>query len=135
MDTDLIAAGVVVVILVTDVFFTAYLLRVERESAQVELDRLEKLHAGERERLAKRVEYLEFQLAASVARALKLPPPAPPVPEAPPLKPLPEVMQKFLDAIDDEESRQEFESDFRARLEYPNADPAGIVAAALNAGA
>lgn len=135
MDTDLIAAGVVVVILVTDALFTAYLLRVERDSARLELDRLEALHAGERERLAKRVEYLEFQLAASVARALKLPMPAAPVVEPPPLRPLPDVMQKFLDAIEDDEARQEFESDFRARLEYPNADPAGIVAAALNASA
>lgn len=135
MTPDLIAAGVVVIVLVTDALFTAYLLKVERQSAQVELERLEKLHAGERERLAKRVEYLEFQLGASVARTLKLPMPVPPVVEPPPLRPLPDVMQKFLDAIEDDEARQEFESDFRARLEYPNADPAGIVAAALTASA
>lgn len=111
---------------------TLYAWRLEEMRHDRELQRLDVTYAGERERLAARVTYLEFQLANHVAHVLKLPPPAPPVGNGPKPEPLPEVMQKFLDAIEDEEARGEFEGDFRARLAL-GADPHTVVAEAMSA--
>lgn len=107
-------------------------LREEQGRHEKEIERLRDAYAGERTRLAERVQYLEFQLANHVAHVLKLPPPAPPVGNGPKPEPLPEVMQKFLDAIEDEEARGEFEGDFRARLAL-GADAHRVVAEAMSA--
>jgi hypothetical protein len=129
-NVTLVAIATILGVLLIDVVFCLYLIRVERANAEADVARLERLHAGERERLVKRVEYLEFQLANHVAHVLKLPPPAPPMAPNPP-DPLPEVMQSFLAAIEDEESRGEFETDFRARLAL-GLDPHAIVAEAMS---
>lgn len=132
-DTVVLAVmGLLVVIILTDILFALYLVRLERERGLAEIARLEGLHAGERDRLGARVQYLEFQLANHVAHVLKLPPPAPPLANGPQPEPLPEVVQKFLDAIDDAEARVEYEGDFRARLAL-GADPHQLVAEAMSA--
>ena len=133
MGTDVVVGAIILGILAIDAYFCSYLVKAEHERGAEEITRLQALHAGERYRLVERVRYLEYQLANHIAHVLKLPPPAPPVSNGPPPKPLPEVMQKFLEAIEDEEARGEYAQDFRTRLELsPNADPAGIVAEALN---
>jgi hypothetical protein len=84
------------------------------------------------ERRDARIETLEYQLAAQAAQALKLPPPVPPPSVQPARKPLPDVMVKFLEAIEGEDERAEFELAFRQQLDAdPNADPHRIVAEAL----
>lgn len=111
------------------------LLRDQERRHVAELDRLEKAYVTERTRLQGRVTQLEYQLAAHTAHVLKLPPPVPPGPEKKP-EPLPDIMVSFLEAIEDEEARFEYETDFRQRLELnPNADPAKIVAEAMSASA
>jgi hypothetical protein len=121
------------------VFDAARVRREEREVHALELARLQKAHEsecatmnGERERLAERLKYVEFQLANHVAHLLKLPPPAPPIDNGTKPEPLPDIMVKFLAALDDEEARGEFESDFRAQLAL-GIDAATIVSAALTA--
>jgi hypothetical protein len=97
--------------------------------------RTQELVAHLRELLARRDERiatLEYQLAAHAAHVLKLPPPTPPPSLRPAVKPLPEVMTKFLEAIEGEDERAEFELAFRRALEAdPEADPHRLVAEAL----
>lgn len=121
----LIALGALVVM-------PALELRAVRRSHVAEIKLIELLTEGERERLVERVKYLEFQLASHVAHLLKLPPPVPPIDNGPKPEPLPEVMRAFLDAIDDEEARMEFEGEFRARLQL-GADPHKVVSEAMSA--
>lgn len=121
----LIALGALVVM-------PALELRAVRRSHVAEIKLIELLTEGERERLLERVKYLEFQLASHVAHLLKLPPPVPPIDNGPKPEPLPEVMRAFLDAIDDEEARMEFEGEFRARLQL-GADPHKVVSEAMSA--
>lgn len=108
------------------------MLNEQRTLHAAELLRLEASHAGERDRLAAQVKALEYQLASHVAHVLKLPPPVPPIDNGPKPEPLPEVVQKFLEAIEDEEARAEYEGDFRARLAL-GADAHKLVAEAMSA--
>lgn len=115
------------------------ILRWQTREHRLEIDRLDRLHAEamnlaeqERSRLAERLQYVEFQLANHVAHILKLPPPAPPIRNGDKPEPLPDIVQKFLEAIEDEEARLEYEGDFRARLAL-GADPAKLVSEAMSA--
>lgn len=111
----------------------------ERRTVQAEWDRhdrelarLREMADGERDRLVERVKLVEFQLASHVAHLLKLPPPAPLIDNGPKPEPLPDVMVKFLLAIEDEDARGEYEQSFRAGLAL-GADPHQLVAEALSA--
>jgi hypothetical protein len=120
-------------LMVGGILWDAARARVElRAQHQAEIDRLTAAHSGERERLAERLKYVEFQIANHVAHLLKLPPPAPPIDNGTKPEPLPDIMVKFLAAIEGEEEREEFESDFRAQLAL-GIDPATIVSHALSA--
>lgn len=119
------------------VWDAARVRREEREAHALELERLQQAHAserdtmaGERERLAERLKYVEFQLANHVAHLLKLPPPAPPIDNGKKPDPLPDMMLKFLAALEGDEERLEFEQSFRADLAL-GLEPAAIVARAM----
>lgn len=119
------------------VWDAARIRREERDAHAAELARLQASHAseratmaGERERLAERLKYVEFQLANHVAHLLKLPPPAPPIDNGTKPEPLPDMMLKFLAALEGEEERIEFEQSFRADLAL-GIEPAQIVARAM----
>lgn len=109
---------------------TVYRWRLEDARHERDVARLTALHEHERERTAARVQYLEFQLANHVAHVLKLPPPAPPAGNGPKPEPLPDVMLKFLEAIEGDEERGEYEGSFRAQLAL-GIDPHRIVSEAL----
>ncbi|MGH2628643.1 MAG: hypothetical protein ACRDHY_18555 [Anaerolineales bacterium] len=124
----------IVVLITTAAFLVAHeiSLREAERRRLADLDRLQSAHAGERERLAARVQYLEFQLANHVAHVLHLPPPGPPIENGPKPARLPDMMLKFLEAIEGDEERVEYEQGFRADLAL-GIDPAVIVSRALSA--